>query len=276
MKNRGKTALKFVACSLLLLALTACTNVGKQSEEGEYVRPVYEEEVVFVNQFDAEHIDVLAGDIKKMYAVPKKLKDTVKSFKENDVIIVEYTLDNELKRNVENFRLVGSHEVVKEEKKKEEKIEEIEKTELLEVYRNGTWVEERAKLVDDSESYSLLVLGDFDFSNATISSKKDSLYQVSVEELEDDAEIKPLRWGAADLLKSIGELKELKGDQIYNPNFRDAEFVFTAEGSGITKNVVVKKEEGRLIKYTMTFPIDDEQKYIESSLWAMMESLKFK
>lgn len=276
MKKRGKTALKFVACSLLLLALTACTNVGKQSEDGEYVRPVYEEEVVFVNQFDAEHIDVLAGDIKKMYAVPKKLKDTVKSFKEYDVIIVEYTLDNELKRNVVNFRLVGSQEVVKEEKKKEEKIEEIEKTELLEVYRNGTWVEEKAKLIDESKSYSLLVLGDFEFANETISSKRDSLYQVSIEELEADAEIKPLRWGAADLLKSIGDLKELKGDQIYNPNFRDAEFVFTAEGSGITKNVVVKKEEGRLVKYTMTFPIDDEQKNIESSLWAMMESLKIK
>lgn len=276
MKKSTKNALKALTFSLVATTLVGCSN-GKEINQETYVEPVYEEKAVFIETYQNKHIDVLVGDTKKMYVIPDSLAKKVEKIKQNDIIIIEYSLDNELKKNIKDIRMVGeTKKVAKTEPEKKPTTEKPkEKKVSLNVYKNGQWVEEKAVIEAINEQYEVKVLEGYEAKGNKIIFKENENYYVEFEELAPDAEIKPQRWRASDELKKIGDLKELLGENIYDPKFREAEFVFTSKNNQIQQNVVVRSEEGHLMRYRMSFPSSEQTPTIEAALWAMMESLDY-
>lgn len=276
MKKTTKRTLKVLAFSLAASTLVGCSN-GKAINQDEYIEPVYEEKAVFVETYQNKHIDVLVGETKKMYEIPPSLEKKIEQIKQNDIIIIEYSLDNELKKNIKDIRTVGeTKKVASEEPKEKEKPKKPkEKNTELNVFKEGEWVKEQATVVSMDDQYTVHVLEGFEMKGNKIVSVENESHFIEFEELPADTEIKPQRWRASDELKKIGELRELLGDNIYDPNFREAEFVFTAQGDAIQRNVVVRSEEGHLMRYAMSFPSTEENPTIEPALWAMMEGLEY-
>lgn len=295
MNNSSKRILKVLTISLVAATtLTACGS-RKLVQQKEYIQPVYEEEALFVKKYDQSYIDVMVGDSKKMYKIPKKLESNLKDIRKNDKIIIEYSLDNELKRDIKDIKLANlgeeknegekvavkqkteKKEVLnkpknKEKEKKPKKEKKRDNDTLVKLYSEGEWKEEKASKVDTGSGYEIALLKDFEVKDGEIYSKKNNEYSLKIDIFPEDTEIKPLRWDASDELKKTGELKEIFGEKIYDPNFRDAEFVFTSNNGETEKLVVVKKKDDKIVRYSMSIPFNEDKNLIESSIYAMMES----
>lgn len=278
MKKSTKNALKALTFSLAASTLVGCAD-GKDINQATYVKPIYEEKAVFVETYQNKHMDVLVGDAKKMYEIPEELAKKVGKIKQNDIIIIEYSLDNELKKSIKDIRMVGETKKVVEAPAKKEPMDEKpkvkEKEVALDVYKQGEWVKEKATIEKVQDQYDIKVLEGYEVSENKVIFSANKNYFIEFEELPIETDIKPQRWRASDELKKIGDLRELLGASIYDPNFRESEFVFTAKGSRIQQNVVVRKEDGHLMRYRMAFPSAEETPAIEPALWAMMESLEY-
>lgn len=277
MRNVSKRLMKLAIFSVAAVVLTACGTTNNEKTEG-YVQPNFEEEVIFIQKYDNNHIDVIAGDVKKMYAVPKDFKKVIEKVKKNDVLLIEYTLDNELKRNVTNIQVVGgdfkqpSAPVAKVEKpKKEDKVVKAK----IKIYSGGKWIEKESALMKNGDKFSIQILNGYTLIGNQIESNNNPSHYVSIEELPLNTEIQPERWAASDILKKLGDLKELKGNGIYDPNFKASEFVFSSSNNDITKNIVVLKKGDHLLRYTMAFPKNNEGNEIQADLWAMMWNISF-
>lgn len=258
--------------SLLTLTLAACGQ-AELIENKAYIEPTYTEEVVFLEKFDNNHIDVQVGESKKMYTIPDSLQNSLKGIKKNDKLTIEYSLDKELKKQVKSILVDGkAKEVAKVTEQPKEELSESEPESTLKVYREGSWVKEEA-FDKTSSGWNVKVLTGYELQDAKVVSKDDETHFVSFEKYPTSKEIKPMRWSASDDLKKIGDLLELKNEQIYDPNFRKSEFVFTASNDNISKKYVVRKEEDYLVQYIMVYPKNDTNNKVEAELWAMMDGI---
>jgi hypothetical protein len=275
--NFNKSILKITTCSILLLTLAACGAADKDEIREGYKPPNFKEEAVFIEKFDENRIDVIAEDVKKMYTIPTSLKEIVNGMKKHDIITIEYTLDNELKRNVVGIEVLTGEKKSKDTNKDNESENSNEKDKVsVKVYAGGEWIEKSSNKNSSHTDYSINVLPNYTYNEGKIMMKDNNNYHITFKEIDLNAEIKPERWSAADELKKIGSLKELKGEKIYDPRFRKSEFVFHAKGKKLAKNIFVHKNGDHLMKYTMVYPVNDNNRIIESELWGMLSSIEFK
>ncbi|MFC4099278.1 hypothetical protein [Paenibacillus xanthanilyticus] len=132
-----------------------------------------------------------------------------------------------------------------------------ETTELtLEI--EGNKEQKTAKLAH-GEGYSLYIfdeLFNFDAKSGTLSMKSFPDYKVEIVQFPVDYNLDMLRKEAEAALAKIGEVRELKGDEI-NSTMRDADLFLLASSNKETKEVIVKDIDGIGYQFNVTMPVGE-------------------
>ncbi|WP_180954292.1 LysM peptidoglycan-binding domain-containing protein [Bacillus sp. M6-12] len=105
--------------------------------------------------------------------------------------------------------------------------------------------------------------------------KKDGTYFARIEVLDAKANISAVKKNAAEYLKSTGKVIEIK-NQNYHPFYRNAEFYLHASGSKASQNVVVKRVNGKLVKFTIHFANKEESEGITPYIIEMLQTTTVK
>jgi len=281
MKKKFLNSVKIIAVSCVVLSVAvACSNPGQttqQSDELYQQNKVHVDTGVYVGKFGKEYIDLQLEKVKKMYYIPDEFKEKVATFKPNDTIVIQYKLDKGAIMQISSIEKSDKKLDVPQsnEANPQAKVEKKENNETtIPVFMNGNTEKQKATKVNSGEGYNIYVLDGFEFKQNALLSKTEGDASVLIEELDYDAPIKPERWNASSQLKQTGSLKELKNSKIYHPNFRNAEFVFTAHNELLTKIIVVKRYDKHLMKYTIVFPNDNIE--TEANFWSMINSIEFR
>lgn len=101
-------------------------------------------------------------------------------------------------------------------------------------------------------------------------------YSMRIQVLPTDTDLTLIRENAEEELKSIsGSFEELKGDDIYDPFLRNAEFYLQSIDEEMVKNIIVMNIDGRLIRFTMFLPVGGEaSEGAVSGFIAMMKTIR--
>ncbi|WP_158553612.1 LysM peptidoglycan-binding domain-containing protein [Peribacillus saganii] len=101
--------------------------------------------------------------------------------------------------------------------------------------------------------------------------KKDGTYFARIEVLDAKANVAAVKKNAAEYLKSTGKVIEIK-KQNYHPFYRNAEFYLHASNSKASQNVVVKRVNGKLLKFTIHFANKEESEGITPYIIEMLQT----
>ena len=91
--------------------------------------------------------------------------------------MIEYSLDNELKKNIKDIKMVGASKKTAEVKPKEvkkvvEKPKEKQKQVDLQVYKEGKWTKEKATVGKINDQYEVKVLKGYEIQGNKIVSQE--------------------------------------------------------------------------------------------------------
>ncbi len=102
----------------------------------------------------------------------------------------------------------------------------------------------------------------------------DPEFFVRIEAIGNDADLDFVRKNAEEELQHMGQVVEMKGQEIWDEYFRESVFFLHSSQSDFTKNIIVKEVEGSLYKFTMHIPNKEAAEGVTPSLYAMLKTLK--
>lgn len=98
-------------------------------------------------------------------------------------------------------------------------------------------------------------------------------YYARVEVLPADADLEDLKQNARDTLNVVGNVEEMKGEQISDPTIREnALFFYHANNDEVSRNILVEKKNGALLRFTLNFPIGEASEGIPPRFYPMINS----
>jgi LysM repeat protein len=108
-----------------------------------------------------------------------------------------------------------------------------------------------------------------------LQSANDDYYFARVEVLDANADIRSIKNLAQVELKSLGKVTELQTDNSL-PFYKGAEFLLHAHDSDIQKNIVLKKVDGVLLKFTIHYRNAEESEGIVPEMLKMLNTIEIK
>ncbi|OAT79622.1 hypothetical protein A6P54_16130 [Bacillus sp. MKU004] len=108
-----------------------------------------------------------------------------------------------------------------------------------------------------------------------LQSANDDYYFTRVEVIGAGAEIGSLKKQAQNELRLLGKVTELPSDNSL-PFYKGAEFVMHAHDSDVQKNIVVKRVDGVLLKFTIHFRNAEESEGIVPEMLKMLNTIEIK
>jgi len=138
----------------------------------------------------------------------------------------------------------------------------------------------KAVLADSSLGYYLYTMENFKLASEEpnrdlLYFTNDDEYSVRIEPIAaKDLNAQELRQNAEDELKELGTVNEMKGEQIFDPFFRNAEFFLHASDSKLSKNIVLIKMEGTYFKLTFNLKNGEAAEGVTPSFYAMLKTIK--
>jgi LysM repeat protein len=108
-----------------------------------------------------------------------------------------------------------------------------------------------------------------------LQSANDDYYFARVEVLDSNADIRSIKNQAQVELKSLGKVTELRTDDSL-PFYKGAEFLLHAHDSDIQKNIVLKKVDGVLLKFTIHYRNAEESEGIVPEMLKMLNTIEIK
>jgi LysM repeat protein len=108
-----------------------------------------------------------------------------------------------------------------------------------------------------------------------LQSANDDYYFARVEVLDSNADIRSIKNHAKVELKSLGQVTELQVDNSL-PFYEGAEFLLHAHDSDIQKNIVLKKVDGVLLKFTIHYRNAEESEGIVPEMLKMLNTIEIK
>jgi LysM domain len=108
-----------------------------------------------------------------------------------------------------------------------------------------------------------------------LQSANDDYYFARVEVLDFNADIRSIKNHAQVELKSLGKVTELRTDNSL-PFYKGAEFLLHAHDSDIQKNIVLKKVDGVLLKFTIHYRNSEESEGIVPEMLKMLNTIEIK
>lgn|GEM_PF-3577255 len=102
----------------------------------------------------------------------------------------------------------------------------------------------------------------------------DPEFFVRIEALDSATDLAQVKENATEELKLVGNVVEMKGQEIGEEFFRTAEFFLHASNAQLSKNIVVLSIEGSLYKFTMNMPNKEAAEGVTPSYFAMLKTMK--
>ncbi|MED1862491.1 hypothetical protein P4V41_03300 [Fictibacillus nanhaiensis] len=167
-----------------------------------------------------------------------------------------------------------------EEKEKESQTK-LPPTQNIEVEVEGMKEQRPAELMQSSNGFHFYMLDLYHFENENeqtgrIEFLNDSSFYATVEKLDPSADIESLKKSSMKRAEEqTGKANELAATDLYFSYFRDAKFY--VKGISEQHDVVmylVKEVEGELFYFSLHIPSKAEMEGVETSLWAMLQTIK--
>ncbi len=135
-----------------------------------------------------------------------------------------------------------------------------------------------ATLRRSDQGYSIYVLDDFTFTGEEPGADQlffnyDPRYFVRIGLLPDNADINALRENALEELRLVGTPIELKGEQIFEPFFRNAAFYLRASNPTFSKEIIVMEIGGELFRFNLNIPSGVASEGVVPSFFAMLKTV---
>lgn len=151
-------------------------------------------------------------------------------------------------------------------------------TKNIPVTVEGTTEYRQARLQRSEQGYYIYVLNNFEFTGEEPRSDLlyfafDDRFDVRIERISPDANIEQLRENALTELRLIGTPHEMKGEEIFDPFFRNARFFLHASSTTVSKNIIVMEIDGSLFRFTMNLPHTEAAEGVVPSLYAMLKTI---
>ncbi|MEL3972971.1 LysM peptidoglycan-binding domain-containing protein [Rossellomorea oryzaecorticis] len=108
-----------------------------------------------------------------------------------------------------------------------------------------------------------------------LQSANDDDYFARIEVLDSNADIRTVKNHAQVELASLGEVTELRTDNSL-PFYKGAEFLLHAHNSDTQKNIVLKKVDGVLLKFTIHYRNAEESEGIVPEMLKMLNTIEIK
>jgi LysM repeat protein len=135
-----------------------------------------------------------------------------------------------------------------------------------------------AALERSDQGYSIYVLDNFTFTSEEPGADQlffnyDPRYFVRIGLLPDDADLSSLRKNALEELKLVGTPYELKGEDIFDPFFRNAAFFLRASSPTFSKDIIVMEIAGELFRFNINIPSGEASEGVVPSFFAMLKTI---
>lgn len=135
-----------------------------------------------------------------------------------------------------------------------------------------------ATLRRSDQGYSVYVLDNFTFTGEEPGADQlffsnDPRYFVRIGLLPDDASLSSLRKNAMEELKLVGTPEELKGEDIFDPFFRNAAFFLRASNPSFSKDIIVMEITGELFRFSLNIPRAEAAEGVVPSFFAMLKTI---
>ncbi|WP_409301524.1 LysM peptidoglycan-binding domain-containing protein [Peribacillus sp. SCS-155] len=127
---------------------------------------------------------------------------------------------------------------------------------------------------------SLTVKADFSYSKEEpgkyiLLNKKDGDYFVRIEVLDSNASIAAIKKNSSDYLQSTGKVTEIKTNNGH-PFYKGASFFLHSHNSRIGQNIVVKRVDGKLVRFTLHYRNIEESEGITMKMLSMLQTARLK
>lgn len=154
----------------------------------------------------------------------------------------------------------------------------LPETKEIPVFVEGETEYREASLQRSPQEYYIYVLDNFEFTpeepgRDVLFSNYDDEFFVRIERLEADTELSNVRENAVLELRDIGDVRQLEGEEILDPFFRENIFFLNAFNEEISKNIIVKEFNGIPFKFTMFLPNREAAEGIIPSFYAMLKTI---
>ncbi|MFU8814724.1 MAG: hypothetical protein ACNA7W_05220 [Pseudomonadales bacterium] len=155
----------------------------------------------------------------------------------------------------------------------------LEETRQLPVTVEGETELRTARLFESPQNYAIYVLPQIVMTpeepyRDQAFARVDGEFFMRIERLPEQADTADLRANAVMTLAHIGKVHALQHEQIFDPQFRDAEFFLHASNPQVSVIIFVTEIDGSRFRLTMHIPNREAAEGIVPSFWAMLRSIR--
>lgn len=157
--------------------------------------------------------------------------------------------------------------------------QDLAPTRALEVTVEGHTELREAALFESPQGYAMYVLPQMTMTPEEPCcdiawARADDEFTLRIERLDPDQDLAVLRENMALALSAVGEAEELPRDQIWAPQFRDAELAMRAQSEAASRYMLVAQIDGARYRATLHLPHREAMEGIAPTMWAMLDSLR--
>ncbi|KNY28817.1 LysM peptidoglycan-binding domain-containing protein [Pseudobacteroides cellulosolvens] len=146
------------------------------------------------------------------------------------------------------------------------------------VFVEGQTEYREARLYRSYQGYYIYILNNFTFTGEEpgrdlVFSNYDSGFDVRIEMLPLNADTNMIRTNSMLELQYVGTPVEMKGEEIFDPFFRNAVFFLHASSNTLSKNIILIRIGNYLFRFTVSIPNTEAAEGLGPSLYAMLKTI---
>jgi len=268
-------------------AVEPAASNAAEPDEGEAEPDAGEEPIqaegLFVGLADPHTVAIEIGGVEKAFQVGDELADTIASLEADDPVKLSYTekvVDEaagtkqlqlaSIEKDAASGAAGGSSAM---EPAESGEAAALPAEKAFTVSLEGSSEEREAKLAE-ADGYALYVFEQFTFDAAanTLAMTFDKNYNVKIEKLPEGAKLEDVRAEAEKELGALGEVRELKGEEIAEP-LRDARLFLLASDAKLQRELIVREVGGRLYRFSVNMPIGEAAEGFGPLAFVSLQSL---
>jgi hypothetical protein len=152
-------------------------------------------------------------------------------------------------------------------------------TKDLEVTVEGMTEKVPAKLMKSDQGYAFYLMDGYEYTPEEpgvdmVFHKNFPDYYMRIEKLTADVNIDDLKANAKEVLKLVGDVVPMEGEQIGDAWIREkAKFYYHASSSELSRNIIVLELNGLLVRITLNFPNGEASEGVSPRFFPMIDSL---
>ncbi|HOV26334.1 MAG TPA: LysM peptidoglycan-binding domain-containing protein [Pseudobacteroides sp.] len=151
-------------------------------------------------------------------------------------------------------------------------------TQNIPVFVEGQTEYREARLYRSDQGYYIYVLDNFTFTGEEpgsdlVFSNFDNSFDARIQMLPLNVNIDEIRKNSMFELQYVGTPIEMKGEEIFDPFFRNVIFFLHASSSTLSKNIILKRIGDYLFRFTVSIPNTEAAEGLGPSIYAILKTI---